>query len=219
MRETCGYYIYILTYSPITPPCLTLIDLERSKSWSLRFGILISCNGAELGHMLLLNFNRKAYMGSPLCDYIWSWLTLKGRCQGHSDFWKLISRSGAGVGHMLLLDTNRKPYMGSPMILKYLTFNDLERSKLRCWKWSKMRYMHGEVLRESWPKISIVLVCRSEFLRQVCRKLPFAIPTAVVKQRSKVHGPLVSYFQQPCISTTAGRRTKRAQILATEIPT
>ncbi len=43
-----------------------LSDLERSMSWSLRFGILISFKGAELGHMLLLNISRKAYMASPL---------------------------------------------------------------------------------------------------------------------------------------------------------
>ncbi len=40
-------------------------DLERSKSRSLRFWSIMFHKGAELGHMLLLNINRKAYMGSP----------------------------------------------------------------------------------------------------------------------------------------------------------
>ncbi len=40
--------------SLITPSRLTLSDLERSKSRSLRFQSLISRKGAELGPMLLL---------------------------------------------------------------------------------------------------------------------------------------------------------------------
>ena len=41
-------------------------DIERSMSRSLRLWRVISCKGAELGHMLLLNTNRKSYMGSPI---------------------------------------------------------------------------------------------------------------------------------------------------------
>ena len=52
--------------SPMTLSHLTLSDLERSNSRSLRFRSLVSCKGAELGHMLPLNINGKAYMGSPL---------------------------------------------------------------------------------------------------------------------------------------------------------
>ncbi len=51
--------------SPMTSSHLTLSDLERSNSRSLRFQSLISCEGVELGHRLLLNINSKAYMGSP----------------------------------------------------------------------------------------------------------------------------------------------------------
>ncbi len=50
--------------SPMTLSHLTLSDLERSNSRSLTFRSLISCiscKGAELGYMLLLNINRKAY--------------------------------------------------------------------------------------------------------------------------------------------------------------
>ena len=46
---------------------LILGDLERSISSSLRFQrLIISRKGAELGHMLLLNTNRKSYVGSPI---------------------------------------------------------------------------------------------------------------------------------------------------------
>ena len=51
---------------------------------SLRFRSLIPCKGAELGHMLLLNINRKAYMGSPLKQLHVILVTFKCLCQGHS---------------------------------------------------------------------------------------------------------------------------------------
>ena len=57
---------------------------QRSKS--LRFLSLISCKGAELGHMLLLKLNRKAYMGSSLMQLHLTLVTVKGLFQGHSDF-------------------------------------------------------------------------------------------------------------------------------------
>ena len=48
--------------SPVALSYLTLGDLERSNSRSLRSRSLISRKGDELGHMLLLlNINRKAY--------------------------------------------------------------------------------------------------------------------------------------------------------------
>ncbi len=49
----------------MTPSHLTLSDLERSKSRPLRFRRTISRKGVELGNMLPLNINRKAFMGSP----------------------------------------------------------------------------------------------------------------------------------------------------------
>ncbi len=72
--------------SPLTPSHLTLSDLERSKSRSLRFRSLISCKVTKLVHMLLLNIERKAYMGSSLMRLHLTSVTLKGWCQGHSDF-------------------------------------------------------------------------------------------------------------------------------------
>ncbi len=64
--------------SPMEASHLTLSDLERSKSRSLRFQSLISRKGAQLGPMLLLNINRKPYMGSPMTinvkfDLEWPW--------------------------------------------------------------------------------------------------------------------------------------------------
>ncbi len=61
-----------------------LSDLERLISKSLRFQRLISHNAAELGQILLLNINRKSFMGSLLLP---SYLNLidpersKLRCQ------------------------------------------------------------------------------------------------------------------------------------------
>ena len=57
----------------------------RSKSRSLRFRSFISCKRAELGHMLLLNINTKACMGSSLMQLHLTLVTFKGLCQGHSD--------------------------------------------------------------------------------------------------------------------------------------
>ncbi len=59
-RKPC---IKLCMASPITSSPLTLSDLEVSNS---RFRSLISCKGAELGHILLLNINRETYMGSPM---------------------------------------------------------------------------------------------------------------------------------------------------------
>ncbi len=62
--------------SPMTPSHLTLSDLERSKSRSLRFRIvstycisIVSCKEVELGHTLPLNINIHTW-GVHWCDYI-----------------------------------------------------------------------------------------------------------------------------------------------------
>ncbi len=47
--------------SPMTPSLLTLSDLERSKSISLRFQSVISRKGADLGPMLVLTI-----IGNPI---------------------------------------------------------------------------------------------------------------------------------------------------------
>ncbi len=54
--------------SPTAPLDLTLSDHERSMSRSLWFQSLISHNGGELDTILLLNINRKAYIGSPMAQ-------------------------------------------------------------------------------------------------------------------------------------------------------
>ncbi len=105
-----------------------LSDLDRSESGSLKFRSIICRKGADLGHMLLLNINRKVCMGSPLVQLHLT--SLEGHCQGHSDS-MLISRKGAELDHMLLLDTNRKSHMESPTVPSHLTLGDLVRSKSR----------------------------------------------------------------------------------------
>ncbi len=45
---------------------LTLSDLERSISRSLGLQRVVSRKAAELGHVLLLNTNRRSYMVSPI---------------------------------------------------------------------------------------------------------------------------------------------------------
>ncbi len=83
----------------MTSSHLTLSDVQRSNSRSLTFCSLIYHKGAELGHMLLLNINRKAYVGSPMTL---SHLTLSDleRSKSRSlKFRKLISRKGAELGH------------------------------------------------------------------------------------------------------------------------
>ncbi len=47
-----------------------LSDIERPMLRSLIFGRLISPKGDELGHMFLLNTNRKPYMGSQMHAYM-----------------------------------------------------------------------------------------------------------------------------------------------------
>ncbi len=87
----------------MTPSHLTLSDPERSKSRSLIFRSIISGKGAELGHMLLLNISRKAYMGSQL---VWLYLILL-ILKVNFKVTRLISRKRAELGHMLLLNIIR----------------------------------------------------------------------------------------------------------------
>ena len=104
-----------------TPSHLTLSDLERLKS-----RCLISCKGPELVHMLLLNINRKPYMGSPMTL---SDLTLSDLERSKSRslrFGSLIFCKGAGLGYKFILNVNRKIYMGSPLVTLHLTLVTLK---------------------------------------------------------------------------------------------
>ncbi len=91
---------------------------------------------------------------------------------------------------MLLLNIDRKTYMDSP-IPWHLTLSDLDRSKLRCRKWSKIdtcivRYC----LRfNPWD-----LTLDFNWFTSL-QKIANDISTAAVNQRAKVHGPLVPVFQ------------------------
>ncbi len=97
--------------SPMALSHLTFSDLERSNSRSPKFEALhcIARKGAELGPMLLLDINRKSYMGSQIALSHLTLSDLKGQIQGHQSFEALhcISRKGAELGPMLLLDINR----------------------------------------------------------------------------------------------------------------
>ncbi len=69
--------------SPLLWLHLTLVTL-KGQCQGLRFWKLISLKGAELGHMLLLNINRKAYKESPMTSSHLTLSDLKGLSQGHS---------------------------------------------------------------------------------------------------------------------------------------
>ncbi len=84
--------------------------------------------------MLLLNINRKPYMGSPMTLSHLTLSDLESSMSRSIRFQRLISRKAVELYHKLILNINRKSYMGSPMPLSYLTLSDIERSKLRCRK-------------------------------------------------------------------------------------
>ncbi len=98
-----------------------LSDLDRSRSRSFGCQKLISRNRAELGHMLLLNINRKQCMGGPMTPSHLSLSDLERSKSRSITFRSLISRKGAELGHMLLLNINRKACMGSPLMQLHLT--------------------------------------------------------------------------------------------------
>ena len=82
-------------------------DLSRS----LGFGSLVSCKGAELGPVLLLNINRKSHIESTMTS---SHLSLSGIERSNSrslTFQSLMHRKGAELGHMLLLKIYREAYI------------------------------------------------------------------------------------------------------------
>ncbi len=60
--------------SPTAPSHLTLSDLKRSRSRSLRFWSIISPTGAELGHMLLL---KEAYILIYMGYFFRNWKSMR----------------------------------------------------------------------------------------------------------------------------------------------
>ncbi len=66
------------TWSPMTLSHLTLRDLGRSKSRSRRYRSIMSHKRAELGHMLLLEINRKVCMGGPFMQLHLTLMAFKG---------------------------------------------------------------------------------------------------------------------------------------------
>ncbi len=79
--------------------------------------------------MLLLNINKKPYMGSPMTL---SHLTLIGPYQGHSDIKGLYLVNQ--LGHMLhqYVTPIGNPIWGVQKLPSHLSLSDLQRSKIRC---------------------------------------------------------------------------------------
>ncbi len=75
-----------------------LSDHERSMSSHSDFErLIISRKESDLGHMLVLNINRKPYMGSPMAISHLTLSDLEGQYQGHSHFiWRDSSVGVAG---------------------------------------------------------------------------------------------------------------------------
>ena len=63
--------------SPMAPSHVTLRDLERSESRSLRFQSLVCRKRTALGPMLLLIINRKPYAASPMTPAVLTLSVLK----------------------------------------------------------------------------------------------------------------------------------------------
>ncbi len=125
-----------------------LITFNLEWPWKVKCKVTqiskpISCKGAELGRMLLLNINSKAYMGSQMTL---SHLTLSDPESSNSwslTFQCLISCKGAELGHMLLLNINGKACKESPMTSSHLTLSDLQRSNSRSLTFWSLLYHKG----------------------------------------------------------------------------
>ncbi len=73
------------------------------------FQVLITGKWQEIDMWLLLDTNKKSYIGSSTAPLD---LTLKSQILGQSDF-EDISHKAVKLCIMLILNTNRKPYLGS----------------------------------------------------------------------------------------------------------
>ncbi len=68
----------------------------------------------ERGIILLLNTNRTSDVESPMCHYIWQWVTLKEKVQGHLYIKYFISCNEVQLRNMFLLTPNGNSYIGTP---------------------------------------------------------------------------------------------------------
>ncbi len=84
----------------MAPSDLTLSDLERSNSRSIRFQSVISRKGAKLGPMLPLTINRKPYMASSMTPSLMTLSDLERSKSRSLGFQDLISRKVAELGPM-----------------------------------------------------------------------------------------------------------------------
>ena len=88
----------------MAPSDLTLSDLERSYSRSIRFQSGIPCKGAKLGPKLILTINRKPYMASPMTSSVLTLSDLERLNSRSIRFQIPISRKGAELGLILLIN-------------------------------------------------------------------------------------------------------------------
>ncbi len=136
-----GPHIMTLGIFEILSLRFLMIFFQRSNPRSLRFRSLISCEGAELGHILLLNINRKAHVSSQMTLSHLTLSDLKRSNPRSLRFRSLISCEGAELGHKLLMNINRKAYMGSPMTSSHMTLSDLGRSNSRSLRFRSKPYI------------------------------------------------------------------------------
>ncbi len=173
-------YIYIkgnLTWTEQGHHTITL-DLEWPSHPDFKARHLVK---EQVGHMLLLNINRKAYMGSTLVRLHLTLVTLKGR-SSFKGLYIIKERSSA----ILLLDTTTKPYVGSPMTPSHLS----------CKGQSYGVENDLKLIHERWGTVWELTQCFVSFSLQQwvfdtsLQKIASVIPPAVVKQSNKVNGPL-----------------------------
>ncbi len=113
---------YTSMRSPTAPPDLTLSYFERSNSRSERLTYLqdiqisLPRERPELGHMLVLNANRKINMVSPMAS---SDLTLRDLERSRSRrlrFWRHVSHMGAALGRLLHVVIRNHILTWSPVV-------------------------------------------------------------------------------------------------------
>ena len=98
-----------------------------------------TCKGAELGHVLLLNINRKAYnYGESIGAITFDLSDLERSMSRPLRIRRLISLKGAELGHMLLSNINRKSYGESSNTVTF-DLSHLERPMSRSLRFWKLR--------------------------------------------------------------------------------
>ena len=130
--------------SLMTPSLLTLGDLERSKSRSLRFQSLISRKAAELGLVLLLAINRKPYMATPMTPSVLTLSDLERSKSKVTQILKLISHKGTQI----------RPYVTN---IHQLDTIYGESNDITYWPWVKVTRILSLISRK-WVELGSMLL-------------------------------------------------------------